>query len=203
MICSPRPARRGPGRPTRAGTCPTRRCGPRPWWPPAVLGATWCWGGTTWSSTGGTAGLQLRHALHFDEAHAARADRRAEARLVTEDRDLDAGRRGRLDQAGALRHLNRPLVDGNGDELARDLRHGFATFPWERFLVPSPLAPPACRRQVTVLSPFPGNETRLARTWLIPGPRRPGSACAWRSVPVRGRARTRRRTGSRPARCAR
>ena len=40
-------------------------------------------------------GLQLRHALDLDEAHAARADGGPEARLVAEDRDLDAGLRRR------------------------------------------------------------------------------------------------------------
>src|SRR3954470_5037651 len=39
----------------------------------------------------GAGGLQLRHALDLDQAHAARADRRPEARLVAEDRNLDPG----------------------------------------------------------------------------------------------------------------
>src|SRR5581483_5088727 len=68
-------------------------------------------------------GLQLRHALHLDEAHAARADRRPEPRLVAEDRDLDPGRLRRLDHAGALRHLHAPLVDRDGDELRRAHAH--------------------------------------------------------------------------------
>ena len=62
-------------------------------------------------------GLQLRHALDLDEAHAAGADRRPEPRLVAEDRDLDPGRERRLDEPGALRHLNLAAVDRDGDEL--------------------------------------------------------------------------------------
>ena len=57
------------------------------------------------------AGLQLRHPLDLDEAHAAGADGRPEPRLVAEDRDLDPGRGGRLDEPGALRHLDLAAVD--------------------------------------------------------------------------------------------
>src|SRR5205823_8138010 len=46
------------------------------------------------------AGLQLRHPLDLDEAHAARADGRTEPRLVAEDGDLDPGFLRRLDDAG-------------------------------------------------------------------------------------------------------
>ena len=45
-------------------------------------------------------GLQLRHALDLDEAHAAGADRGPEARLVAEDRDLDPGRRAPASTSG-------------------------------------------------------------------------------------------------------
>ena len=50
------------------------------------------------------------------EAHAAGADRRAEARLVAEDRDLDPGLERRLDDPEALRHLNLAAVDRDGDQ---------------------------------------------------------------------------------------
>jgi len=76
----------------------------------------------------GAAGLELRHPFELDEAHAARADGRSEARLVAEHRDLDAGRCRRLDHAGSLRHLHGPLVDRDGDEVGRRLRH--AGLPW-------------------------------------------------------------------------
>src|SRR5262249_48490613 len=55
--------------------------------------------------------LELRHAFELDEAHAAGADRIAEARLVTEDGDLDPGRERGLDDARALRDVDFPLVD--------------------------------------------------------------------------------------------
>src|SRR5262249_22046288 len=50
-----------------------------------------------------------RHALDLDETHAAGADRRAEARLVTEDGDLDPGGERGLDQPGPLRDVNLAL----------------------------------------------------------------------------------------------
>ena len=53
------------------------------------------------------------------EAHTARSDRGAEPGLVAEDGDLDPGRERRLDEAGALRHLNLTVVDDDGDELRR------------------------------------------------------------------------------------
>ena len=62
-------------------------------------------------------GLQLRNAFELDEAHAARADGRAEPRLVTEDRDLDAGCEGGLYEARALRHVDLALVDRDADEI--------------------------------------------------------------------------------------
>src|SRR5262249_50831548 len=55
----------------------------------------------------------------LDEAHAAGADRRAQAGLVAEDRDLDPGGERRLDEAGALRHLHLAAVDRDGDQLGR------------------------------------------------------------------------------------
>ena len=61
--------------------------------------------------------LQLGEPLHLDEAHATGPDGRAEARLVAEDRDLDARRRSRLDEAGALRHLDLAVVDRYLDEV--------------------------------------------------------------------------------------
>ena len=63
------------------------------------------------------AGLELRHPLDLDEAHAAGADRRAEARLVTEDGDLDPGRERRLDQPRPLRDVDVALVDRDAHEL--------------------------------------------------------------------------------------
>jgi hypothetical protein len=77
------------------------------------------------------AGLELGRALDLDEAHPAGPDRGPDARLVTEDRDLDAGGRGRLHQPGPLRHLHLEAVDHDRDEL--DAAHagtGEATGEW-------------------------------------------------------------------------
>ncbi len=73
------------------------------------------------------AGLKLGHALDLDQAHTAGPDRRPEARLVAEDRDLDTGRGGRLDQAHSLGHLHLAAVNGHGDELGRT--HSAASWP--------------------------------------------------------------------------
>ena len=62
--------------------------------------------------------LELRKALDLDEAHSAGPDRRAEARLVAEDRDLDPRDLRRLDESGALRHLDLAVVDLDLDEVA-------------------------------------------------------------------------------------
>ena len=56
-------------------------------------------------------GLQLRHALDLDEAHAAGADGRAEPGLVTEDRDLDARLGGGQHERRALGHGQLAAVD--------------------------------------------------------------------------------------------
>src|SRR5262245_29827814 len=64
-------------------------------------------------------GLELRDPLHLAEAHAARADRRAEPWLVAEHRDLDAGLERGLDHPEALRDLDLAAVDRDGDELGR------------------------------------------------------------------------------------
>ena len=63
-------------------------------------------------------GLQLRQALHLDEAHAAGTDRRPEPWLVAEDGDLDPRRCGGLDETGALRHPHLAVVDRERDGLA-------------------------------------------------------------------------------------
>ena len=63
------------------------------------------------------AGLELRHTLDLDEAHAAGAHRRPEPRLVAEHRDLDPRGLRRLDEARPLRHRDVAVVDGDGDEL--------------------------------------------------------------------------------------
>src|SRR5262249_51294073 len=68
----------------------------------------------------GAPGLRLRrHTAALEEPNATGAERGAEPRLVAEDRDLDACRCGGLDDAGALRHLDVPLVDPDCDELGR------------------------------------------------------------------------------------
>ncbi len=59
----------------------------------------------------GAGGLQLRHALDLDEAHAARADRGPEPGLVAEDRDLDPGIRRGDHERRALRHGQLAPVD--------------------------------------------------------------------------------------------
>src|SRR6185295_15874301 len=61
----------------------------------------------------GAARLELRVPLDLDEAHPARADGRPEPRLVAEDRDLDPGGGGRLDEPGALGDLDLASVDGD------------------------------------------------------------------------------------------
>ena len=77
------------------------------------------------------AGLELRHPLDLDEAHAAGADGRAEPGLVAEHRDLDARDHGRLDEARALRHLDLDAVDRQRDELGRRSGHaGTSAVGW-------------------------------------------------------------------------
>ena len=61
--------------------------------------------------------LELRQPFDLDEAHPARADGRAEPRLVAEDRDLDPGGSGRLDEPCPLRHLDLAVVDHHLHEL--------------------------------------------------------------------------------------
>jgi hypothetical protein len=61
--------------------------------------------------------LELGHALDLAEAHPAGAHRRAEPRLVAEDRDLDSGLERGLDHPLALGDLDRPAVDRDGHEL--------------------------------------------------------------------------------------
>ena len=68
------------------------------------------------------AGLELRHPLELDEAHAAGADRRAEPRLVAEDGDLDAGGERGLDDARPLRNVYFALVDRHPDQLGAHTR---------------------------------------------------------------------------------
>src|SRR6188508_2173154 len=76
------------------------------------------------------AGLELRHTLELDEAHPAGPDRRPDARLVAEDRDLDPrGERG-LDEPEALGHLHLAAVDRDGDELRRAHAGTSATGEW-------------------------------------------------------------------------
>src|SRR5207248_10309618 len=65
------------------------------------------------------AGLELRHSLDLDEAHPTRTDRRAEPRLVAEDRNLDPGRERGLDETRALRDVDLLLVDPHPYELGR------------------------------------------------------------------------------------
>ena len=71
----------------------------------------------------GAGGLQLGHALDLDQAHAAGADGRAQARLVAEHRHLDAGLGRRLDQRHALGHGHLAVVDGQRDGVGLDRRH--------------------------------------------------------------------------------
>ncbi len=78
--------------------------------------------------------LQLREPLHLDQAHAAGADRRPEPRLVAEDRDLDPRGGGRLDEAGALRHLHLAAVDRQCDLGAHAITpsgRSIRPTPWE------------------------------------------------------------------------
>src|SRR6476659_4476611 len=67
---------------------------------------------------GGAGGLQLRHSLDLDQAHAAGPDRLAELRLVTEDRDLDVALLGGVDQHRPLRRGDLAAVDDQGDGVA-------------------------------------------------------------------------------------
>ncbi len=68
-------------------------------------------------------GLELRQPFDLDEAHPASANRRPEARLVTEHRDLEPCGCSGLDHPSPLRHLHGPLVNGDGDEIGCPLRH--------------------------------------------------------------------------------
>jgi hypothetical protein len=138
----------------------------------------------------GAAGLELRHALDLDEAHAAGADRRSETWLVTEDGNLDPGRERRLHEPGPLRHLHFAPVDRDGDDLRR-AQSRTSSGPWGNLPVPpDPVHSSALRAD------------RPLRGRLMLGPRRPENACAGRSGRRRLRSRTRRRTGTRPRRCA-
>src|SRR5207245_910398 len=74
--------------------------------------------------------LELRHALDLDEAHPARADRRAEPRLVAEHRDLDPSRERRLDEPRALRHVHVRPVDRDANEVGRHYEGTSATGWW-------------------------------------------------------------------------
>ena len=69
----------------------------------------------------------------WHEAHAAGPDGRPEPRLVTEHGNLDAGRERRLDEPGALRHLDGDAVDRERDCLrgthAARLRTSFVPVP--------------------------------------------------------------------------
>ena len=143
-------------------------------------------------------GLELRQPLHLAEAHPAGADGRAEPRLVAEDRDLDADRRGRLDHALAPGSLELLPVDRDGDELGLCVH---------------------CRTSVTIRAPrvrfsalgseaggglgCPGVRRRRAKLMARPVPRsRSGrSRDAGRRARAHPPATTRRRTGSRPRRC--
>ncbi len=64
---------------------------------------------------GRTRCLQLRHSLDLDEAHAARADGRPDARLVAEHGNLDADLSCGLDKAGASGDDNLATVDHQRD----------------------------------------------------------------------------------------
>ncbi len=69
--------------------------------------------------------LELRHALDLAEAHPAGAERRPNARLVAEDRDLDADRERRLDEPRTLGRPHLAAVDGDANELGLRLcAHG-------------------------------------------------------------------------------
>src|SRR6185312_15316639 len=63
-------------------------------------------------------GLQFRDPLDLDQAHAAGADRLAQLRLVTEDRDLDVALAGRVVEHLPLAGEDLAAVDRQGD-LAR------------------------------------------------------------------------------------
>ena len=67
---------------------------------------------------GRAGGLQLRDPLDLDQAHAAGADRLAQLRLVTEDRDLDVAPLGRVVQHLALGRAHLAPVDDQRDLLA-------------------------------------------------------------------------------------
>src|SRR6185436_11220948 len=74
--------------------------------------------------------LELRDALDLDQAHAARADRRAELRLVTEDRDLDVAVLRAVDEHHVLGRGDLEAVDRERHHPLRGAGHGYATAPW-------------------------------------------------------------------------
>jgi hypothetical protein len=76
---------------------------------------------------GRAGGLKLRHPLDLDQAHPAGADRIAELRLVTEDRDLDVAHLGRVVEHHPLGGRHLAAVDDQGHRVA-DLA-GQATAP--------------------------------------------------------------------------
>ena len=61
---------------------------------------------------GRAAGLQLRHAFDFDEAHAALADD-GQGGVVAEVGDVDVGSFGGLDDVDAVLDFDFDSVDGN------------------------------------------------------------------------------------------
>src|SRR5262249_17461009 len=82
-------------------------------------------------------GLQFRDPLDLHQAHPAGADRRAEFRLVTEDRDLDVALAGRVVQHLALDGGHLTPVDGQGHltllrahVAAPKVSAGASTAPW-------------------------------------------------------------------------
>jgi hypothetical protein len=60
----------------------------------------------------GATGLQFRHALDFDEAHAALPDDR-ERRVIAEVGNVDVGSLGGLDAVDPVLHFDFDSVDGN------------------------------------------------------------------------------------------
>jgi hypothetical protein len=66
---------------------------------------------------GRAGGLELRDALDLHEAHAARTDRLAQLRLVTEVGDLDVAVLGGVHEHRALGRAHLAAVDLEGDEL--------------------------------------------------------------------------------------
>ena len=107
--------------------------------------------------------LQLRDPLDLDQAHAARADRVAELRLVAEHRDLDVPQLCGVDEHRSLRRRHLDAVDDEGGRVAVPLDSQPLEHQWDLALTLPPSEPTPPPPRVAALRP-PGLPRSRART---------------------------------------